>query len=255
VSKHKHCKHYYKLLCIIKKKDEEIAAGVPLSGNVSIDSPTFAVDSVNNRVGIGTSTPGFTLDVSSGNVVGASFSSTGTQASPRINAVTVTANSAAGIWNYIGGAAKWFAGVSGTGGGTNYDYILFNNQGGGAVVRVDGDTNKLNADLAPDTVTSEDIAPDAVTASELAGVTKLIMTTCVIDFPTIPADTSDSTNCTVTGAASTDEVVVMPKSQCTGLVLVGAFAAPDAVTVSARNVAAGATDCGSTIYSVIVWDG
>jgi len=41
----------------------KIASGVALTGNVSIDSPTFFVDSTNDRVGIGTANPSWALDI------------------------------------------------------------------------------------------------------------------------------------------------------------------------------------------------
>ena len=43
------------------------------SGNVAVDTATFFVDSVNNRVGIGTSSPATTLDVSGGTVTASTF--------------------------------------------------------------------------------------------------------------------------------------------------------------------------------------
>ena len=43
------------------------------SGNVAVDTATFFVDSVNNRVGIGTLSPATTLDVSGGTVTASTF--------------------------------------------------------------------------------------------------------------------------------------------------------------------------------------
>ena len=41
----------------------EVGDALTVTGNVAVDTNTLFVDSVNNRVGIGTSTPGYTLDV------------------------------------------------------------------------------------------------------------------------------------------------------------------------------------------------
>src|SRR5437867_5665364 len=57
-----------------------IAYGAALQGPISIDSPTFKVDNVNNRVGIGTTRPNATLDLLSTNATVARFESTGNTA-------------------------------------------------------------------------------------------------------------------------------------------------------------------------------
>ena len=41
----------------------QIVSGAALSGPVSIDSPTFSIDSINHRVGVGTTTPTSKLDI------------------------------------------------------------------------------------------------------------------------------------------------------------------------------------------------
>lgn len=43
--------------------ETDIQSGVALTGNASIDSPTLAIDSVNDRVGIGTTTPEASLEI------------------------------------------------------------------------------------------------------------------------------------------------------------------------------------------------
>ena len=143
----------------------KIGTGVQLTGNVCVDSPTICVDSVNDRVGIGTTRPNATLDLVSTNATVARFESTGNTAISVLNAPGTGSSISCNSRNLyeVAGEARWSAGVRSrlsfsTGCEQQpADYIVLNNQTGTVGLIIDGVANKLFADLAPGTVQPEDM--------------------------------------------------------------------------------------------------
>src|SRR2546426_8318892 len=109
----------------------DIQNGVALNGGVSIDSPTFKVDSVNDRVGIGTTRPNATLDLLSTNATVARFESTGNTAFSLLNALSSIGFCDARNLHEVAGEVRWSAGVFGIGPGCQHAaYTLVNEQRG-----------------------------------------------------------------------------------------------------------------------------
>jgi hypothetical protein len=118
----------------------DIQSGVALSGPATIDSPTFAVNAANNRVGIGTTNPASTLDVVSTTTAPAIFTSTTGTGFIHTNAQGANPNS--GIGFDTGNNMKWSASALQLNSG-RIDFRLFNEQGPGHEISVDGDTGEL----------------------------------------------------------------------------------------------------------------
>ena len=95
-----------------------------------------------------------------------------------------------------------------------------------------------NQKIANDAVTSENIANDAVTPDEIAGVSKLIFTSCNLDFGPIPAHTNEGLGCSVPGAKVGDLVMVTPQGKGTSFILLrDAYVSSDgAVMITVENV-------------------
>lgn len=95
-----------------------------------------------------------------------------------------------------------------------------------------------NAKIANDAVTSENIAKDAVTPDKIAGVSKLVFTSCTLDFGPIPAHSNKGLGCSVVGADVGDLVMVTPQGKGTTFILLrDAYVSSDGtVMITVENV-------------------
>lgn len=85
------------------------AGSATITGNLTVDTTTLVVDSTNNRVGVGTATPGFTLDVNS--AAGTIIRTKGGSGSNQGSAFYVTAAGSASTLFAAGDRATIFGGT------------------------------------------------------------------------------------------------------------------------------------------------
>lgn len=84
------------------------------TNHFSVDGSTLSVDAVNNRVGIGTTTPAVKLEINNGTTAGAVKIVDGTQAT---NRVLMSDADGVGTWKTLTGGSSWYGVLSG--GSTN----------------------------------------------------------------------------------------------------------------------------------------
>ena len=107
-------------------------------------------------------------------------------------------------------------------------------------------------------VGTDRLATDAVTADKIAGVSKLIFSSCTVDFGVLNSQQALPKSCTVPGVANGDQVIatnngVGAGSFQTEIELLGSFASTDTVSVWFRNDAAFAFDPNPILVSLMVF--
>jgi hypothetical protein len=86
-----------------------------------------------------------------------------------------------------------------------------------------------------------------------ATLTKLLVGSASLDFPSIAAVSQANLTITVNGAAVNDDVILgLPAAPTVGLTFDAFVSAANTVTVRATNVTAGAIDPAAATYSVLV---
>lgn len=93
------------------------------------------------------------------------------------------------------------------------------------------------------------------TGTETVGavLTKMLVGSAALDFPSINAASQADLTITVTGAAVNDDVVLgLPAAPTAGLVFNAFVSAANTVTIRATNVTAAPVDAASATYSVLV---
>lgn len=81
---------------------------------------------------------------------------------------------------------------------------------------------------------------------------KGINVTAAIDFPSIAAQSEQSSAVTVTGARAGDAIQVTPAANTSGVLYAGVVTADNTVMVYAKNFTAGAINPASTTFRIIV---
>jgi hypothetical protein len=122
------------------------------------------------------------------------------------------------------------------------------------------------SDLADDAVTSDKIEDGSITAADLSpntlgsgidklkAVSKIIFSSCSIDFPYIPPQQFTSGLCHVTGAQVGDKVIATSQNDAAGIVTQSASVnATDLVRMSIRNPNPIATHPPKVIWAVIIF--
>jgi hypothetical protein len=121
-----------------------------VSGDLTVDTSTLKVDSANNRVGIGTATPGFSLDATASGAVVGNFNRT--TSSGATVAVQVVGNTVGTLGSDTGGNGRFD--ISSVSGGVASNSIQFSRSGGTVSMLLDSsgnlavDTNTLYVDAA-----------------------------------------------------------------------------------------------------------
>lgn len=121
-------------------------------------------------------------------------------------------------------------------------------------------------DLADDSVTSDKIEDGSITTADLSPsiinaeteklktVSKIIFSSCTIDFPSIPAQHFTLGLCRVTGAQIGDKVIVTSQNDASGIVTQSASVnATDLVRMSVRNPNLIATHPPRITWAVIIF--
>lgn len=114
------------------------------------------------------------------------------------------------------------------------------------------------ADIGTGQVKAAEIAADSVGESELAGVTKLLFTTCTVDYAnTLPGNFA-SDDCVVPGLALNDRIIATQKTIDSHMSFEGAFAGLDVsdnvvIRFYAKNTGSEAHNAGPMEYAVIVY--
>lgn len=122
------------------------------------------------------------------------------------------------------------------------------------------------SDLADDAVTSDKIDDGSITAADLAPntigsgadklktVSKIIFSSCSIDFPSIPPQQYASGLCRVTGAQVGDKVIATSQNDASGIATQSASVnATDLIRMSIRNPNPIATHPPKVIWAVIIF--
>lgn len=123
-----------------------IGNDVIIAGDLTVDTNTLFVDATNNRVGLGTLTPSVKLDVLDTVSTVSKFKSTAATTRVVIDNATNT-----GFGLSIVGVTKWSNAVF-LANGTNFDYVLFNEQTATSSLFIDGDTDNVGiGTLVPST--------------------------------------------------------------------------------------------------------
>jgi len=121
-------------------------------------------------------------------------------------------------------------------------------------------------DLADDAVTSDKIEDGSIIAADLSPgtigpdteklktVSKIIFSSCTLDFPSIPAQHFASGLCRVTGAQTGDKVIATSQTDASGIVTQSASVnATDLLRMSIRNPNETATHPPKITWAVIIF--
>jgi hypothetical protein len=105
-------------------------------GVLSQDNTNFFWDNTNKRLGIGTTTPGYPLDVATTGTYSAKFKGGAT------NRLRIDATSNTGFGLSINDSIKW-SNAAYLANGINHDYVIYNDQTATNSLFIDGDTNNV----------------------------------------------------------------------------------------------------------------
>lgn len=121
------------------------------SGVYTQDNTNLFFDNTNNRLGIGTPTPSYKLEVSGGDSITGYFTSSAGSTRLGVNNASNT-----GIGFYIGGTLRWSqAVVNGGGAGTNPDLVFYNDQTSTNALWIDGNNNNVSIGLVAPSTTNK----------------------------------------------------------------------------------------------------
>ena len=129
----------------------------------------------------------------------------------------------------------------------------------GTIQSVDIEDGEIKAaDIGTGQVKAAEIAPDSVGASELQGVTKLVFTTCTVDYANTMQGNFASDDCVVPGLVLNDKIMATQKTIDSHMSFEGAFAGLDVsdnvvIRIYAKNTGDEAHNAGPMEYAVIVY--
>lgn len=163
---------------------------ITIAANSNIDAGTLYIDSLNNRIGIGTTTPGSSLDVSGGQI---RVTSSGTWSEPAINS---------GILHYDSVNGDFNISARSSGGSTYFRFHTSSSGTGGERMRIAANGNVGIGNTAPANKLSVtgDIGLDGISVRDTATSTTTATTQVTLfEYPVATYDSCDVIIKAVTG--------------------------------------------------------